>query len=88
MQVVLSATLSHLHCVLGDFHISTDTLVRNFPQVFWFLPLFQEITRTEWLKGARQSLPLQLGIERFHYISLQAMQFAEIKVSRLMCGPR
>jgi len=27
MQVVLSATLSHLYCVLGDFRMSTDTYV-------------------------------------------------------------
>jgi len=40
MQVVLSATLSHLHWVLGKFHMSTDTVVQNVLLVFWFLPLF------------------------------------------------
>jgi len=30
MQVVLSATLSPLYCVLGVFHMSIDTLVQNF----------------------------------------------------------
>jgi len=34
MQVVLSATLPHMYRVLGDFHMSTDTLVQNFLQVF------------------------------------------------------
>jgi len=37
--VVLSATLSCLYCVLGDFHMSTDTLVQNVLLVFLFLPL-------------------------------------------------
>jgi len=40
MQVVLSATLLHLYGVLGDFHLSTDSLVQNLLLVFWFLPLF------------------------------------------------
>jgi len=30
MQVVLSATSSRLHCVLGDFHMSAENLVQNF----------------------------------------------------------
>jgi len=30
MQVVLSAVLSRLYRVLGDFHMSTETLVKNF----------------------------------------------------------
>jgi len=34
MQVVLSATLSRLYCVLGDFYTSNDTLVQNFLLVF------------------------------------------------------
>jgi len=29
MQVLLIVTLSRLYCVLGDFHMSTDTLVQN-----------------------------------------------------------
>jgi len=29
MQVVLSATLSRLYCVLEAFHVYTDTLVQN-----------------------------------------------------------
>jgi len=29
MQVFLIATLPRLHCVLGDFLVSTDTLVQN-----------------------------------------------------------
>jgi len=36
MEMILTATLSRLYCVLGDCHTSTVTLVR----VFWFLPLF------------------------------------------------
>jgi len=40
MQVVLSATLSRLCRVVGDFHMSTDTLVQNVLLVFLFLPLF------------------------------------------------
>jgi len=36
MQVVLSATLSRLYCVLGDFLMSTDTLVQNVLLVFDF----------------------------------------------------
>jgi len=40
MQVILSATLSRLYRVLGDFHMSTDFLAQNFLLVFWFLPLF------------------------------------------------
>ena len=39
MQVVLSATLSCLYRRLEDFYVSTDTLVKNFLQVVWFLPL-------------------------------------------------
>jgi len=39
MQAVLSATLSRLYCVFGDFHVSTDTLMQNFLLVFWFLLL-------------------------------------------------
>jgi len=31
--------------------------------------LAYEITLKEWLKGAKQSLPLQLGFKRFQYIS-------------------
>jgi len=38
--VVLSATLSRLYRVLGDFLVSTDTLVQNVLLVFWFLPSF------------------------------------------------
>jgi len=34
MQVVLTATLSHLYCVLGDFYMSTDTLLQNVLLVF------------------------------------------------------
>jgi len=34
MQVVLSVTLSRLYCVLGDFHVSTNTLMKNFLLVF------------------------------------------------------
>jgi len=40
IQLFLSATLSRLYCVLGDFHMSTDTLVQNVLLVFWFLPFF------------------------------------------------
>jgi len=40
VRACLSATLSHLYCVLGDFHISTDNLVQNVSLVFWFLHLF------------------------------------------------
>jgi len=40
MQVVLNATISRLYCVLGDFHMSTDTLLQNFLLVFLFLLLF------------------------------------------------
>jgi len=29
MQLVLSATLSRLHRVLGDLHMSTDTMLQN-----------------------------------------------------------
>jgi len=29
MQVFLSASLSRLYCVLGDFHMSTDALVQD-----------------------------------------------------------
>jgi len=34
MHVVLSATLTHQYCVLGDSHVSTDTFVQNFLLVF------------------------------------------------------
>jgi len=35
MQVLLSAALSHLYCMLGDMYMSTDTvLVQNFSLVF------------------------------------------------------
>jgi len=34
MQVGLNVTLSHLYHVLGDFHVSTGTLVQNFLLVF------------------------------------------------------
>jgi len=78
MQVYLSATLSHLRCVLGDFHTSTDTLLQNFllPVVFWFQPLFHWHKTFLWnhtygvVKGAIELLPLQLGFQRFQYISL------------------
>jgi len=34
MQVVLSATLSRLHPMLGELQVSTDTLVQNVLLVF------------------------------------------------------
>jgi len=34
MQVVLGVTLSRLYCVLGDFHVSTNTLVKKLLLVF------------------------------------------------------
>jgi len=34
LQAVLGATLARLHCMLGNFHMSTDTLVQNFLLVF------------------------------------------------------
>jgi len=34
MQVVLTATLSCLYYVLGDFYMSTDTLLQNVLLVF------------------------------------------------------
>jgi len=34
MQLVLSATLSRLYCVLRYFHMFTDTLVQNVLLVF------------------------------------------------------
>jgi len=37
---VLCATLSRLSGVLGDFLVSTDTLVQNVFLVFWSLPFF------------------------------------------------
>jgi len=55
MKVVLSAT-SRLYCVVGDFHMSNDTLVQNFLAVFYFYlrsigtQLACEITLTEWSK--------------------------------------
>jgi len=52
MQVILRTTLSRLYCVLGDFHMYTDTLVRNFLLVSDFYPcsigtkLAREITQS------------------------------------------
>jgi len=40
MQVVHSATLSHLYRMLGDFNMPTDILMQSFLPVFLFLPLF------------------------------------------------
>jgi len=40
MQVVLRVMFSRLYLVLGDFHISSDTLVQYVLLVFWFLLLF------------------------------------------------
>jgi len=74
--VELSATLSRLYCVLGDDHTSTNTLVQNFLLLFLFLRLFHWHWTCLWnhtygvVTGAKQSLPLQLGIEHFLYISL------------------
>jgi len=75
LQVILS--LSRLYCVLGDFRMSTDTLVQSFLLVFRFLPLFRCHWTCLWnhiyrvVKGAKQwPLPLQLGFERFQYIRL------------------
>jgi len=39
------------------------------------------------VKGAKQSLPLQLGFERCQYISLNKIYFAKVKVSHSVCGP-
>ena len=39
------------------------------------------------VKGVKQVWALQLGFERFQYISLNEIQFAKIKVSHSMCGP-
>ena len=57
MQLVLSATSSHLYCVLGDFHMSTDTfgakLFANFlisTLVPVALNLLMKSHFTEWLK--------------------------------------
>jgi len=64
MQVVLSATLSRLNCMLGDLHMSTVTLVQNVLLVFYFLLLFHWHQTCVWnhtygvVKGAKQSLPL------------------------------
>jgi len=76
MQVVLSATSSRLYCVQGDFQMSTDTLVQNILLGFWFLSLLHQQYTFLWnstygvVKDAKQSLPLQLGFERFQYISI------------------
>jgi len=40
MKVVRSVTLSRLYCMLGDFHMFTDTLVKNVLLIFLFPPLF------------------------------------------------
>jgi len=56
MYVVPNATLIRLYWVLGDFRMSTDTLVQKFLLVFYFYPcsigtkLAYEITLMEWLK--------------------------------------
>jgi len=43
MKVVLSVTLTRLYCLVGGFHMSTNTLVKNVSPVFLFLPLFHWI---------------------------------------------
>jgi len=59
MQVVLIATLSCLYYVLGDFYMSTNTLLQNVLLVFWFAPL---ILAKHWnhtygvFRSARQGL--------------------------------
>jgi len=56
MQVVLSVTLSHLNCVLGDFLCPLTTSCKTFCLIFGFYLCFIgtelafEITLTEWLK--------------------------------------
>jgi len=61
MQVVLSATLSRLYRVLGDFHTSTDTAVQNFLLVLF--STFRHLWNRTYgvVKGFKQSLPLQLS---------------------------
>jgi len=38
MQAVLTANLSRLYCVLGDFHMSAETLLQTFLLVSDFYP--------------------------------------------------
>ena len=69
LGMTCSNTLFAVSSVLGDFHMSTNTSVQNILQVFWFLPFFHWIWTCLWNqtfrvgKGAKQSLPLQLGFE-------------------------
>jgi len=81
-QVICSATLSRLYRVLGELHMSTDTLVQNLHQFSAFYlgtKLALEITFSEWL-SATQSLRLQLEFERFQYISLNYSKFSLLRL--------
>jgi len=72
MQVVLSATSSRPYRVLGDFFMSTDTLVLNSFMVSTLVPLASNLPMKHTygvVKGAEHSLPLQLGFKRFQRIS-------------------
>jgi len=68
MQVVLSAISSRLYRMLGDFHMSTDTLsAKLFTSLISMLvPLALNVRMKSNLqrvvKGAKRSLLLQLGI--------------------------
>jgi len=69
MQEVLSDTSSRLYGVLGDFHMSTDSLVQNFYKFSDFYPCYTG-TKLAYDITVTESLPLQLGFERFQYIRL------------------
>jgi len=66
--------LSRLYRVLGDFHVRCHLaakLLTNF-LIFTLVPLALNLpmkSHSEVVKGAKQLLPLQLGFERFQFIS-------------------
>ena len=74
-QVVLSATLSRLYCVLGNFQVHwhfgaklfTSFLISTLVPLALNLPMKYTYGAVE---GVKQSLPLQLGFEWFQYIRL------------------
>jgi len=88
MQVDLSATLSRLYRVLGDFHMPIDTLVQKVFASFLlstFVPLALKLSWNHTygvVKGSKQSLPLQFGFERFQYIGLNWIYVAKIKATK------
>jgi len=83
MQVVFSATLSSLHCVLVDFHMFTDTLMQNL-ELFsdFYLRSIGTKLACHIAKVPNGGYHSGLDLNAFSTLALTLTEF-----SLLICGP-